>query len=104
MSVPSIPAYEQAFKSVKRCGRVVAVGLPSGTMSVPILDCVLNGIELVGSVIGTRQDLKEALEFAKLHKITCKIQKRKLEEINEILDDIINYRISGRVVIDFTDK
>ncbi len=104
VTVPSIPAYDQAFKSVKRGGRVVAVGLPSGTMSVPILDCVFNGIELVGSIIGTRQDIKEALELAKLHKITCKIQKRKLEDINEVFNDMINYKISGRVVIDFTDK
>jgi propanol-preferring alcohol dehydrogenase len=73
-------------------------------MSVPILDCVFNGIELVGSIIGTRQDIKEALELAKLHKITCKIQKRKLEDINEVFNDMINYKISGRVVIDFTDK
>jgi propanol-preferring alcohol dehydrogenase len=73
-------------------------------MSLPIVDCVIKGIEFVGSVVGTRQDIKEALELAKLHKITCKIQKRKLEDINEIFDDMINYKISGRVVLDFSAK
>ena len=104
VTVPSIPAYQQAFKSVKRGGRLVAVGLPNGSMALPVLECVLNGIEVVGSIIGTREDLKEALQVAKINKITCKIQKRKLEDINEVFDDMINYKISGRVVIDFTDK
>ncbi len=97
-----IQAYDEAFKSVKRGGRVVAVALPNGNMSVPIIACVLNGIELVGSIVGTRQDLQEALQLAKLHKITCKVQKRKLEDINEIFDDMLNYKISGRVVLDFS--
>ena len=73
-------------------------------MLLPIVDCVLNGIEFVGSVVGTRQDLKEALQLAKIHQITCKVQKRKLEDINQIFDDMINYKISGRVVLDFSAK
>lgn len=73
-------------------------------MSLSILDCVLNGIEIVGSLVGTRQDLEEALQLAKLHQIESKIQKRKLEEINEIFDQMLNYQISGRVIIDFTAK
>jgi len=104
VTVPLIPAYEEAFKSVKRGGRVVAVALPSGKMSLPVFDCILNGIEFVGSIVGTRQDMQEALQLAQLHKITCKVQKRKLEDINEIFDDMINYKISGRVVLDFSAK
>jgi propanol-preferring alcohol dehydrogenase len=104
VTVPVVAAFEQAFQSVKRGGRVVAVALPSGKMAVPIVDCVLGGIELVGSIVGTRKDLQEALEIARLHKIECKVQKRKLEDINEIFDDMINYRISGRIVLDFSAK
>ena len=102
VTVPIVAAFEQAFRSVKRGGRVVAVALPNGKMAVPIVDCVLGGIELVGSIVGTRKDLQEALEIAKLHRIECKVQKRKLEDINEIFDDMVHYRISGRVVLDFT--
>lgn len=104
VTVPIVTAFEQAFASVKRGGRVVAVALPNAKMAVPIIECVLGGIELVGSIVGTRKDLQECLEIAKLHKIECKIEKRKLEDINKIFDDMINYRISGRVVIDFTNS
>jgi len=102
ITVPIVAAFEQAFQSVKRGGRVVAVALPNGKMAVPIVDCVLGGIELVGSIVGTRKDLQEALDIAKLHKIECKVEKRKLEDINEIFDDMIHYRISGRIVLDFS--
>lgn len=104
VTVPIVAAFEQAFKSLKRGGRVVAVALPNGRMSVPIVDCVLGGIQLVGSIVGTRKDLQEALEIAKLHKIECKVQTRKIEEINDIFEDMVNYRISGRMVLDFTGK
>lgn len=104
VTVPSLSAYDQALKSIKRGGRLVCVGLPNGKMSVPIVDCVLNGIELVGSVVGTRQDLQEALQLAQLHHIVCKIQKKKLEDINEIFNDMIHYRISGRIVLDLTNN
>lgn len=102
VAVPVIQAYEEALKSVKRGGRVVAVGLPSKNISISVLGLVISGIQLIGSVVGTRQDLTETLEFSKLHNITCKIQKRKLDEINQIFDDMNNYKISGRVVIDFS--
>ncbi|CAF4642568.1 unnamed protein product [Rotaria sp. Silwood2] len=102
VAVPLIQAYEEAFKSVKRGGRIVAIGLPAGKMSISAIDCILREIQLIGSTVGTRKDLQEALELAKLRKIMCKVEKRKLEEINQIFDDMLNNKISGRVVIDFS--
>ncbi|UJR11368.1 hypothetical protein I4U23_015548 [Adineta vaga] len=104
VTVPIIQAYDEAYKSVKRGGRIVAVGLPNGALSIPIIDCVCRGIQLIGSMVGSRKDLQESLEMAKTHHITCKVEKRKLEDINQILDDMINYKINGRIVIDFSTK
>lgn len=99
--VSSAQAYEQAIKSVKRGGRVIAVGLPSEDISLSILQLVAGGIQLIGSGVGTRQDLKEALELAKLHGILCPVNRRKLQDINEIFEDMLQYKIVGRIVIDF---
>jgi alcohol dehydrogenase, propanol-preferring len=104
VTVPLVLAFDQAFDSVKRCGRVVAVGMPKGNMSVPIARLVTTGIELIGATLGTRQDLQEALDLAKLHRITCKVEKRPLKDINQIFDDMAKYKISGRIVIDFKDS
>jgi propanol-preferring alcohol dehydrogenase len=104
VTAPLVQAYEEAFKSVKHDGRIVAVGLPASKISVSVLDFVLGGIQLIGSLVGTRKDVQETLELAKLHKIACKVEKCKLEDINQIFDDLLNYKISGRIVIDFTAK
>lgn len=104
VTVPLVIAFDQAFESVKRCGRVIAIGMPKGNMSVPITRWVTNGIELIGSTLGSRQDLQEALEFAKNHRIECKVVKRKLKDINQVFDDMSKYKINGRIVIDFSEK
>jgi alcohol dehydrogenase, propanol-preferring len=38
--------------------------LPPEEMPIPIFGEVLNGIKIVGSIVGTRKDLQKALRFA----------------------------------------
>jgi propanol-preferring alcohol dehydrogenase len=60
----SIPAFGQALQMVRRKGTVSLVGLPPGDFPTPIFDIVLKRITVRGSIVGTRQDLSEALAFA----------------------------------------
>ena len=39
-------------------------GLPPGDFLLPIFETVLNGITVRGSIVGTRNDLQEAIDFA----------------------------------------
>lgn len=48
-------AFNSAVDAVRAGGRVVAVGLPPESMSLDIPRLVLDGIEVVGSLVGTRQ-------------------------------------------------
>ncbi|WP_232323261.1 zinc-binding dehydrogenase [Photobacterium sp. J15] len=57
-------AFEEAYKSVRRGGACVLVGQPPDEMPVPIFDTVLNGVKIIGPIIGTRKDLQECLQFA----------------------------------------
>ena len=43
---------------------MVLVGLPPESLRVPIFDLVLNGIGIIGSIVGTRKDLQETLDLA----------------------------------------
>lgn len=99
-SVAKTP-FNQAVDVVKAGARVVAVGLPVDKMNLDIPRLVLDGIEVVGSLVGTRQDLREAFEFAAENKVTPKVQLRKLEEINDIFEEMENGTITGRMVIKF---
>ncbi|MGB8436153.1 MAG: zinc-dependent alcohol dehydrogenase, partial [Burkholderiales bacterium] len=64
VSAVSPKAFEQALGMVGRGGTVSLVGLPPGSFALPIFDTVLNGITVRGSIVGTRLDLQEALDFA----------------------------------------
>ena len=49
-------SFEQAYRSLRRGGRLVCVGLPAdGTMTLPIFDTVLNGTSVIGSIVGHPQ-------------------------------------------------
>jgi len=95
-------AFNQAVDVVKAGARVVAVGLPVDKMELDIPRLVLDGIEVVGSLVGTRQDLKEAFQFAAEGKVVPKVTLRKLEEINDIMEEMEQGKFTGRMVIDFT--
>lgn len=93
--------FNQAVDVVKAGARVVAVGLPVEKMDLEIPRLVLDGIEVVGSLVGTRQDLKEAFQFAAEGKVVPKVQTRELDEINDIFEEMEQGTITGRMVIKF---
>ncbi|MDU1460904.1 MAG: alcohol dehydrogenase AdhP [Staphylococcus epidermidis] len=70
------------------------------TVITAVAKTVLDGIEVVGSLVGTRQDLREAFQFAAENKVIPKIQLRQLSEINDIFDEMEKGTITGRMVID----
>ncbi|MDN6300257.1 MAG: alcohol dehydrogenase AdhP [Micrococcaceae bacterium] len=95
-------AFDQAQGMLRRGGTLVLNGLPPGDFPLPIFDTVLNGITVRGSIVGTRQDLQEALDFAGEGKVKATVATDKLENINEIFQRMIDGKIEGRVVLDMT--
>ncbi len=73
---------------------MIAVALDNENISVPINSFLRREIQLIGSFFGIRKDILEASESAKLHKMTCKMQKFKLDDISNIFEDMKNYKIS----------
>ncbi|PCC49152.1 alcohol dehydrogenase AdhP [Brevibacterium aurantiacum] len=94
-------AFGQAISMTRRGGTIVFNGLPPGEFPAPIFDIVLKGLTIRGSIVGTRQDMVEALEFYAAGKIHPTYSKRPLEDINAILDEMIHGKIDGRVVIEY---
>ena len=94
-------AFNSAVDAVRAGGRVVAVGLPVESMDLSIPRLVLDGIEVIGSLVGTREDLKEAFQFGAEGKVVPKVEMRKPEDINDIFTEMEEGKIKGRMVIDF---
>ncbi len=93
-------AFEQALGFVRRGGTVSLTGLPPGDFPLPIFDVVLNAITVRGSIVGTRLDLQESLEFAEAGKVKATVTKEKLENINHVFARMLKGDIEGRIVLD----
>jgi alcohol dehydrogenase, propanol-preferring len=96
----SPPAFAQAIGMVRRKGTVAMVGLPPGEFATPIFDVVLKRITLRGSIVGTRKDLAEAVQFAAEGKVRTHIHKARLEDINSVFADLKEGKVDGRIVLD----
>lgn len=96
----SAAAFNSAVDAVRAGGRVVAIGLPPESMDLSIPRLVLDGIEVVGSLVGTRQDLAEAFQFGAEGLVVPKVQLRDLDEAPAIFQEMREGKITGRMVID----
>lgn len=100
-----IPAvFEQAFASLRRGGRLVCVGLPpesEGPMALPIFPTVLKGISVIGSIVGTRQDLREVFALHAQGRTKVIAESRKLDDVNASIEDVLEGRAAARLVFEF---
>ena len=94
-------AFGQAMNMVRRGGTVALNGLPPGNFDLSIFDMVLNGITVRGSIVGTRLDLQESLDFAAEGKVKATVVTDRLENINQVFERMHKGQIEGRVVLDF---
>jgi alcohol dehydrogenase, propanol-preferring len=95
-------SFHQAFASLRRGGRLVCVALPAGgTLTVPIFDTVLGGISVIGSIVGTRQDLAEVFELHRAGRTRVFAETRKLDQVNETFSDVLAGRVQARIVFEF---
>lgn len=102
VSAVSKVAFNQAVDSVRAGGTVVAVGLPSEYMELSIVKAVLDGIRIVGSLVGTRKDLEEAFAFGAQGLVVPIVEKVPVDSAPQVFDDMEHGRIQGRKVLDFS--
>ena len=94
-------AFGQAIGLARRGGTIVFNGLPPGDFPAPIFDIVLKGLTIRGSIVGTRQDMAEALDFYARGLIHPTVASAGLDDINDVFDRMERGQIDGRIVIDY---
>jgi alcohol dehydrogenase, propanol-preferring len=95
----STGAFRQALGMLRRGGTCALVGLPPGDFPTPIFDVVLSGLTIRGSIVGTRNDLTEALAFAERGAVKAHYEVEPLENVNSIFDRMRKGAIQGRIVL-----
>jgi propanol-preferring alcohol dehydrogenase len=95
----AIKAYDQALRMLRRGGVCVLVGVPKEPLAVNVFDAVIKGFTIRGSLIGTRQDVREALQLVAAGAVTPLIARRPLDEVNSAVTDLREGRVAGRVTL-----
>ncbi|MEK6283438.1 MAG: alcohol dehydrogenase AdhP [Acidobacteriota bacterium] len=97
-------AFQQGVNMLRRGGTCVLNGLPPGDFPVSIFDVVLKRLTIRGSIVGTRKDMQEALQFASEGKVKAIIETVALEEINSVFDRLRRGEVQGRVVVKMAER
>ena len=92
-------AFSQALGMLAKRGTMALVGLPPGSFELDIFDTVLTRKTIRGSIVGTRLDLAECLQFAGEGKVKVHYSLEPLEAINDIFSRMRGNKIDGRVVM-----
>ncbi|GMM29707.1 hypothetical protein DAMA08_024520 [Martiniozyma asiatica (nom. inval.)] len=100
VSVSKIAA-ELSIKYVRYWGVVVLVGIPfDGKWNTDMTDIVMKCIRIVGSSVGNRIDIEEAIDFYCRGLISSKTSIIKLDSISDVFDQMQKGTLQGRCVID----
>jgi propanol-preferring alcohol dehydrogenase len=69
-------------------------------MALPIFPTVLKGISVIGSIVGTRQDLTEVFDLHARGRTRVVAETRKLDDVNEAVADVLAGRARARLVFE----
>ncbi|MFI8813090.1 MULTISPECIES: alcohol dehydrogenase AdhP [unclassified Streptomyces] len=94
-------SFGAAYGALRRGGTLVLVALPAeGKLELPVFDTVLNGTKVVGSIVGTREDLAEVFQLHRLGRTRVVREARGLGDINSSIEEVLSGKVSGRLVFD----
>jgi alcohol dehydrogenase/propanol-preferring alcohol dehydrogenase len=90
-----------AFEGLRRGGKLVQVGFFGGELNLPLPLMPLRALTIMGSYVGTPADLRELVQLGASGRLppiplTTVPQSR----VNDVLTDLRDGRITGRVVLD----
>jgi D-arabinose 1-dehydrogenase-like Zn-dependent alcohol dehydrogenase len=90
--------------ALRKGGRYVLCGLFGGELVHPLPPIAQRAIGIMGSYVGSLQELKEVVALAKKKKLRqAPVETRSADEVNRTLDELKAGKILGRVVLDFEE-
>jgi propanol-preferring alcohol dehydrogenase len=101
VTVPSPAVMQAAHAALNPNGRLVLVGLPADNkLELPVFETVLTGKSVIGSLVGTRNDLMDCFELHARGRTRVVAERRHLEEVNECFAEVLAGRVPGRLVFE----
>jgi alcohol dehydrogenase, propanol-preferring len=93
-------SFATAYAGLRRGGRLVLVAMPAaGTLSIPVFDTVLNGVSVIGSIVGTRADLLDVFALHAAGQTRVIYETRPLASVNESIAEVLHGQAKARIVL-----
>lgn len=101
VTVPSPEAMRAAHAALNPNGRLVIVGIPADNkLEIPIFDTVLTGKSVIGSLVGTRNDLADCFALHASGRTRVITSTRRLEDVNECFEEVLSGQVPARLVFE----
>jgi propanol-preferring alcohol dehydrogenase len=91
--------YEMAFKLVRIMGTVVCVGFTLSQLPISPFQIAIRGYKVVGSTVGTEDEMNELLQMAVSGDVVPKIELFELEQLGVVVERIASGSVAGKVVL-----
>lgn len=102
-----VAGFELGLKLLKRGGVLIAVGLPAfseGSISVDPFGFILKGLHIIGSLVGTVEEMRELVQLAAEGKVKTHVGRTaKLSEINEVFEELERGEFVGRAILEISE-
>jgi len=103
VTVPSPGVMRAAHAALNPNGRLVLVGLPKdNSLQLPVFETVLKGISVIGSLVGTRNDLHDVFALHAHGRTRVVAETRRLEDVNACFEEVLAGAVPGRLVFDLS--
>ncbi|GEN12234.1 alcohol dehydrogenase, propanol-preferring [Myxococcus fulvus] len=95
-------AMEQGARMLRRAGTLMVVGVAPEPLPLSVFDLVIKGLSVRGTLIGTRQDVREALALVAAGKVRPLVESRTLDDVNGAITALRQRQVQGRLVLRMT--
>ena len=96
---PSTDIMEACFPGLARHGTLVVLGVTDAELKLAPTDFILGERRVIGSLIGSRTDIQDALTFAVAHGIKPRITRFPLEQVGDAIQQMQQGNLRGRGVV-----
>lgn len=98
--VGAASTFSLGLGALRKGGKLVCVGLFGGSAPVMPTMVSMKALSIVGSYVGSLQELRELLAFAREGRLPAMpVTSRPLDEASQALDDLRSGRVKGRAIL-----
>ena len=102
-----IAGFELGLRLLKVGGVLIAVGLPAfseGSMSVNPFSLIINGLHVVGSLVGTVEEMRELVQLAAEGQVKTHVGRvAKLSDLNQVFEELERGEFVGRAILEISE-